>query len=293
MPPRVFGGVEAVKTVRAIVVLVMVAATMIGCSRKEDGATPVRPAKIFATQAYERYFGPVPAADKGTAYAFVIFFPSAKDPSKVVPFPFFTFDEGSMKKVAVERLLSGMEVGSYRGEFIPVASGVRLVSISEDQGKVTLEFNKELSPSHGEIFAKALILTLRQFAGVKEVRLRIEGQKQASTPLDVDGSVQQPSAPRLLSVTAMRDKGAAEIEDVNAFFDRPVEVRALKLLQPNGESFAGDLFHSVFDMAAVLKPKDRSRFKAGMPVKVRWQVVDKLGRQAEGDSVWSLEIKEH
>ena len=61
-----------------------------------------------ATAAYEKYFGAAPSVDKGTAYAFVIYFPSSKEPGKVVPFPFFTFDEGSIKKVAVERLLGGL-----------------------------------------------------------------------------------------------------------------------------------------------------------------------------------------
>lgn len=42
-----------------------------------------------------------------------------------------------------------------------------------------------------------------------------------------------------------------------------------------------------------IKPKEPSRFKERMPIKVRWKVADKLGRQAEGDSVWSLEVKEH
>jgi predicted DNA-binding antitoxin AbrB/MazE fold protein len=46
-------------------------------------------------------------------------------------------------------------------------------------------------------------------------------------------------------------------------------------------------------MAAVLKPKEPAQFKEGMPIKVRWKVVDKLGRQAEGDNVWFLEVKEH
>ena len=91
----------------------------------------------------------------------------------------------------------------------------------------------------------------------------------------------------------MRDKGAKDIEEVNAFFDRPVEVKELKLLSRDGQQFAGDLYHSVFDMAAVLKPKDPSQFKERMPIKVRWKVVDKLGRQAEGDNVWFLEVKEH
>jgi hypothetical protein len=30
-----------------------------------------------------------------------------------------------------------------------------------------------------------------------------------------------------------------------------------------------------------------------MPIKVRWKLIDKLGRQAEGDSVWLLEVKQH
>ena len=91
----------------------------------------------------------------------------------------------------------------------------------------------------------------------------------------------------------MRDKGARDVEDVNAFFDRPVEVKELKLFSKEGQLFAGDIYHSVFDMAAVLKPKDPSLFKERMPIKVRWKVADKLGRPAEGDSVWLLEVKEH
>lgn len=91
----------------------------------------------------------------------------------------------------------------------------------------------------------------------------------------------------------MRDKGAKEIEELNAFFDRPVEVKELKMLSKDGQELAGDLYHSVFDMAGVLKPKDPSIFKERMPIKVRWKVVDKLGRQAEGDNVWLLEIREH
>ena len=91
----------------------------------------------------------------------------------------------------------------------------------------------------------------------------------------------------------MRDKGSKEIEDVNAFFDRPVDVKELKLLSKDGKQLAGDLFHSVFDMAGVLKPKDPAQFTVQMPIRVRWRVTDKLGRQAEGDNVWLLEVKEH
>ena len=255
-----------------------------------------KPGKVTASSAYEKYFGTAPAVDKGTAYAFVIYFPSSKETGKVVPFPFFTFDESSLKKVAVERLLGGMDTGSYQGEFIPFPSGISLIAINDDQGTVTVNFSKELDKSAEAATAHALALTLRQFKGVKGIRVQVEGKESplsASVKNADDSAVRQPSPPRLLSVTAMRDKGAKGIEEVNAFFDRPVEVKELKLLSSDGQQYDGDLYHSVFDMATVLKPKDPSQFKERMPIKVRWKVIDKLGRQAEGDSVWLLEIKEH
>lgn len=266
-----------------------------GCNKAS--APPTQQTKIIATSAYEQSFGPAPTADKGTAYAFVIYFPSVKDPAKVVPFPFFTFDETSLKKVAVDRLLSGMDVGSYQGEFLTMPSGTRIVSIDENQGALTLtlskEFSRAIEDKSAENVARAIGLTLRQFKGISVVRLLVEGiQKPLKVSAD-ESAILVPGPPRLLNVTAMQDKGAKDVEDVNAFFDRPVEIKELKLLSKDGQPFAGDVFHSVFDMAAVLKPKDPSQFTKNMPVKVRWKVIDKLGRQAEGDNIWLLEIKEH
>ena len=285
------------KNVFLLLVLSLAFVGMNGCNKKDLSSPPSQPGKVIATAAYEKSFGPAPITDKGLAYAFVIYFPSAKDPAKVVPFPFFSFDEASLKKVAVERLLSGMDIGSYQGEFLTMPAGTRIASINEAQGTVTLTLNKEFSRAvadkTSESVVRAIDLTLRQFKGVSAVRVLVEGSE---TPLKVqvdESAILAPGPPRLLSVTAMRDKGAKDIEDVNAFFDRPVDVKELKLLSKDGQPFAGDLFHSVFDMAAVLKPKDPTQFKEGMPIKVRWKVVDKLGRQAEGDNVWLLEVKSH
>lgn len=255
-----------------------------------------KPGKVVATPDYERYFGAAPPCDKGTSYAFVIFFPSAKTPGKVVPFPFFTFDEGSLEKVAAERLLGGMDIGSYQGEFTSFPGGVHLIAVNDNQGIVTLNFSKELEKSTEASMATALALTLRQFKGVKNILLQIEGKESTLSTMVKNASnsaVQEPSPPRLLSVTAMKEKEDKNIADVNAFFDRPVDVKELKLLAKDGQPFAGDVYHSVFDMAAVLKPKDPSQFKERMPIRVHWKVVDKLGRQAEGDNVWLLKIKEH
>lgn len=284
------------KKILLLSLLVLVFTGIVGCNKKETNFQFSQPGKVITTPAYEKYFGAAPSVDKGTAYAFVIYFPSSKEPGKVVPFPFFTFDEGSLRKVALERLFGGMDTGSYQGEFIYFPSGIRLIAINDDRGAVTVNFSKELEKSADEATARAITLILRQFKGVKDIRFQVDGKE---TPLNAlsknvdDSAVLQPSPPRLLSVTAMRDKGARDIEDVNAFFDRPVEVKELKLLSRDGQPFAGDLYHSVFDMAAVLKPKDPSQFKERMPIKVRWKVVDKLGRQAEGDNVWFLEVKEH
>jgi len=278
-----------------LLLTVLALIVMTACTKKQE-SLPTKPTPVSATEAYIKYFGSAPLVDKGSAYAFVIYFPSKKEPGKVVPFPFFTFDEGSIKKVAVERLLGSMDTGSYQGEFIPFPSGTRLIAINDDNGTVTANFSKELDASAGAGVAHALALTLRQFKGVKDIRLQVEGKESGINEVAKgtdDNSVQQPSPPRLLNVTAMRDKGSKDIEDVNAFFDRPVDVKELKLLSKDGQPFDGELYHSVFDMAAVLKPKDPSLFKERMEIKVRWNVVDKLGRQAQGDSVWLLEVKQH
>jgi Sporulation and spore germination len=259
----------------------------------------VKPGKLTATAVYEKYFGPAPTSDKGSCFAFVIFFPSAKDPGKVVPFPFFTFDESSMKKVAVERLLGGIEVSAYKDEILqPFAPGARLLELARADGLWRVNLNKDflLPGKSREGMLNALVMTLTQFDDVRGIRVLEEGKDlgYAQGPqLPNPSSVLEPSAPRLLSVTAVRDKGAKDVEEVSAYFDRPVEIKELTLSDGSGKPFAGDVYQSVFDMAGVLKPKDPSVFKAGMPMKVKWKVVDKLGRAAEGEGEFLLEVKEH
>jgi hypothetical protein len=268
------------------------------CTKKQE-SSPAKPMRVSVTKAYEKYFGAAPTTDKGTCYAFVIYFPSAKEPGKVVPFPFFTFDGGTIKKVAVERLLSGMEVPAYKDEILqPFSAGTHLLEFSESEGLVKVNLSKDfLMPgNYKERMLNALVMTLTQFERVTGVRLLSEGKDldfAKGTLLPDASAVLDPSPPRLLSVTAVKDKGAKDVEEVSAYFDRPVEIKELRLSDKSGKPFEGEVYHSVFDMAAVLKPKDPSLFKDGMPVKVRWKVVDKLGRPAEGDRKFSLEVKEH
>ncbi len=279
----------------------------IGCSKKES--PQLQETRVSATKAYEKYFGPAPTSDKGTCFAFVIYFPSAKTPGKVVPFPFFTFDEGSIKKVAVERLLSGMDIAAYRGEFLlPFHSGTRLLGVTDDKGLVTLNFSKDFMNLKADKSSEAgvlnaLALTLSQFKGVWEVRISLEGKGGdvslphgglIRNPLAVDeNNVIEPGPPQLLEIIGLKNKGAKTIEDVHVYFDRPVDVTALSLADKNGKPFAGETFRSVFDMAVVLKPTDPSLFTAGILIKVRWKVTDKMGRSSEGEKMLPLEIKAH
>ncbi|MSN27393.1 MAG: sporulation protein [Geobacter sp.] len=284
------------KKILFIIVTIALIAFLVYAVTYQRKTIPVdKPGTVSATKAYEQLFGVAPSVDKGTAYAFVIYFPSAKTSGKVVPFPFFTFDEGSIQKVAVERLLAGMDTGSYQGEFVPFPSGIRLLNIN-DQGSVVVDFNKELGESSDKSVVYALALTLRQFKGVKDIRIQVDGKDSPSNALlkELDGNVVLPlSSPRILALTAMRDKGVKDVEEVNLFFDRPVVVKEMKLFSKEGHQFEGEMYHSVFDMAAVFKPKTPGLFKERMPVRAQWKVIDKLGRSAEGDSIMLLEVKEH
>lgn len=286
------------KIIPIIITIVLVGFLIYTVTYRKKEMPVEKPGKVTATSTYERHFGPAPSIDKGVAYAFVIYFPSAKEPGKVMPFPFFSFDETSLKKVALQRLLDGMNLGSEQGGFQTFPVGTRLVSMAETQGTITLTFSKELQTaldSSGKSgLLRSIVLTIQQFKDIKAVRIQTEGQANVLAVQGADdNAISALSPPRLLSVTAMQDKGAKDVEEVNAFFDRPVEVKELRMSLQDGTPLEGDIYLSVFDMAAVLKPKAPSLFKAGLPVRVIWKVVDKLGRPAEGDNVMPLEVKQH
>jgi germination protein M len=272
-----------------------------GCTRKEAPA-PAKTGRISATKAFETYFGPAPTTDKGTCFAFVIYFPSAAEQGKVVPFPFFTFDEPSMTKVALERLMGGMDEKSYAGQFLqPFPKGTRLLSLAQTGGEVTADFSKELAPvaadkQSGAAVHRSVALTLMQFAGVTSARVQIEGKDlfpAHAAPPSETSFVLQPSPPRLLNLIASKEANAAAVAEVDALFDRPVQIKECAFTTADGAPIDGTVFHSMFDMAAVLKPKDPAKLTAGTRIRVRWSVVDKVGRTAAGEDVFPLEIKVH
>jgi len=286
----------------AATLLALAAVTgLAGCSGKEAPA-PAKQARVSATRAFESYFGAAPTTDKGTCYAFVIYFPRAKETGKVTPFPFFSFDESSLKQVALERLMGGMDESGYAGQFLqPFPKGSRLLSLSEHDGTVSVDFSKDLGPvaadpGRGSALFNAVTLTLRQFGGVSGVRIQGEGRDlfPAAKGLPAEAAVvEQPSAPRLLSVIALRQAAGAPIQEVDALFDRPVDIKEFQFLENDGTLLAGDVFNSMFDMAAVLKPGNPGKLARASRIKVRYQVVDKRGRRAGGEGSFALQVKLH
>jgi germination protein M len=285
----------------ATLVMLAFLSASIGCSRKEAPA-PGKTARVSATQAFTTYFGPAPTTDKGICYAFVIYFPRAKEVGKITPFPFFSFDEASLKKIALERMLGGMDERSYAGEYLQLfPKGSRLLSVSEQAGTVSANFSKELGaiasdPTRSRTLFNAVTLTLQQFNGVSGVRIQSEGHElfPATAPLPVAAAVvAQPSAPRLLSLIAMKQGPGAPVLEVDALFDRPVDIKEFQFLENDGTLLLGDVFHSMFDMAAVLKPKNPGKLAQGTKIRARYQVVDKMGRSAAGESSFALEVKQH
>ncbi|MBJ6727259.1 GerMN domain-containing protein [Geomesophilobacter sediminis] len=280
------------KRLMYLVVVALLALAATSCRR--DGGSGERPVPVSATPAYEKYFGSAPSSTRGECFAFVIYFPSGVEKGKLVPFPFFSFDKPTLKKVAVERLVTGMEIPAYRGELLnPFPPGTHLLALSERNGLVTLEMSNQ-GPSDRvlrQAGREALALTLKQFAGVKTVDLIRDGDR-TRLKLPAEAAVREPGPPRLLSVVANKGKGRKTVEEVSVLFDRPLKIRELVLTDGQGKGFPGELFHSVFDMAAVLKPREPARFQAGMPLRVRWKVVDRKGREGKGDTLIPLQVHE-
>jgi germination protein M len=271
-----------------------------GCTNKKAPA-PSQAARVSATTPYVTYFGPAPTTNKGTCYAFVIYFPSATNEEKVVPFPFFTFDETSMKKVALETLIGGIDEKRYPGQFQQLfPPGTRLVSLKQEGDAAVADFTKELEPvvadpKKATALFNAVALTLKQFSGISNVRIDVEGKELFPTSAAPSETivVMPPSPPRLLKVVASKESAAAPVTEVDALFDRPVDMKRCTFTTPEGVPIKGDVYHSMFDMAAILKPKEPAKLAPGTRVKVTWDVADKVGRAASGEEIFALEIKVH
>lgn len=267
-----------------------------GC-RKEQASAPVAEAKVTATDAYLTHFGPVPTVQEGSAYAMVGYLPKADNPEQLVPLPLYLFSESNRMKMLIERLLTVDSEATERiGASNPFPPGIILNTLIQDGDQLNVDLIGDLDlvkdlPRMRTIQA-VLGHSLLQYPGVKRLRLTVNGelpQGFAAEGIVPDpGVVASAGEPKLIGVVGVWESGASQPQEVSIFFDRPLNVNRLEINEHGGDPVEGEQFRSVFDMAVVVVPKHPERLSEGLPMTVKFDVVDKVGRSAQGEKTLPL-----
>lgn len=272
-----------------------------GC-RKEQVPAAVTGGKITASEAYLQHFGPAPAVQEGSAFAMVGYLPQADNPEQLVPLPLYLFSESNRMKMLIERLLTvDSEATARIGALNPFPSGILLNTLIQDGDQLSIDLigAPELVKDLSSMQAMQAVLghSLLQFPGVVRVKVTVNGE----LPLGfaAEGTVPDPAVvvsagePKLIGVVGAWEPGANLPHEVSIFFDRPLDVNFMELKEHGGERVEGEQFRSVFDMAVVVLPKKPERITEGQPMTVKYDVVDKVGRTAQGEKTLPLVRLEH
>lgn len=267
--------------------------TAAGCSRREES---VPGGTVKASEAYLRHFGAAPTVKEGSCFALVGYFPLNDNPLQVRPVPLFIFSrDGQMDKVVRHLMaLDGGALGKGEGNPFPAGTQLKSLSVKEDSAVVQLAFGAGLPQDRRVVqgIVSALGYTLAQFPGVRRVLVEADG-----TPLpgvDRGGfvpdarNILEPELPRPIGVAGVWEGNAATPEEVLIAFDRPVALQKVEVLA-EGKPLSGDYYQSAFDMAVVIRPGRGEAVREGMPVRVEWQVRDRLGRSSSGGEDFPLQ----
>lgn len=271
-----------------------------GCSRSAEEKAAGE-GRIDATSAYESFFGPPPTVKEGTCFAMAGYLPLADRPVHVAPVPVFTFSRERRMELLVERLLS-MDPAVLRrlGLTNPFPPGTLLHSLRQEGETVLVDFSSPMSGIDSERSQAILAVvghSMAQFPGVEKIFVTAAGGPLPGQPTEgytpVSATVVPPGAPVLLQVALVREKGKTVPNEISVFFDRPVTVHEIRLLDAQGRRVQGDFFRSVFDMAVVIHPANPAAFRVGAPIKVEWDVTDLLGRTGRGEEILTAVDLEH
>lgn len=269
-----------------------------GC-RQEERKAAVE-GKVAATAAYEQYFGAAPVPAEGECYAVVGYLPRKGNPAQATPVPLFLFTRERQEELVIRHLI-GLPADVLPADVDnPFPAGTTLARFSRQGGvaEVVLAFPREVprEPFRIQGIASALGQTLAQF-GIETVRVAAGGKILPGLPPEgfrpEPGSILEPDRPRLIGVSGTWEKGRHDPEEVLVLFDRPVQVKDIRLSTEGGDPLPGETFQSMFDMAVILRPAKPEAISAGMPVRVAWEVTDRTGRAGRGDQVFPLKRQEH
>ena len=266
-----------------------------------DKAPAPSRAEVKASKAYLEHFGAPPVPEKGRCYAYVGFLLMRDDPGKVRAVPLFLFSQEDHLQLLLDRLVSEeMALPEEIGFISPFPPGSEVRVEPPSEGAVTLRLSVP-GPVTTEVqkaMEAVLTETAVQMEGINRVAILVNGTPLPITPMDGffrhdPQRIAPAGAPLLLQVAGMWEQGADGPEEILANFDRPVTIDAFTMRDSDGREVEGEYFRSVFDMAVVIHPADPAAFRDETPLRVEWEVTDRLGRKGRNSGEFLLQRHDH
>jgi hypothetical protein len=280
--------------------LIVLAVLLVPAGCRESSRHPAPDGRVYANEAYVRYFGDPPEIEEGTYFARIGFFPLAADPDRVRPVPLFIFREEGQPDLLLEALLRDWRFSVHSGlrNPFPPGSVIRVTGLTG--GSVTVDLSGPLvDPASGDLrgMIASVAETLLQFEEIDRVRVTVAGTPPPGIPPEGlrrdQGRIAPPGPPLLLMVVGVWEPDQGEPEELLINFDRPVAVREIRLLDGDGREITGEYFRTAFDMSVALHPAGPPALREGMAVRVVWEVSDGLGRTGRGGQDFILERQDH
>ena len=274
--------------------------SLFACQQEEPVPASQPSGIVIASQAYLDNFGEPPQGKAGEAFARVGYLPVRKAPGKVRAFPLFLFSKDRELQQILSRLTGGelMFPESF-GLYSPFPKDLKVTSASNEKGTQTLSLMTQQSWSADDIASAGLAMaaTVLQFEQTNKVFIMLNGQPLPQMP--ADGYVLDPETladvepPSLVLMAGMWEQGTDNLDELLVEFDRPVKVNNFKLYNSSENSIEGEYFTSIFQMAVVVLPGDKTLYKEGDVLRAEWDVVDFMGRVNSGSSIMPLRRYEH
>lgn len=271
-----------------------------GCQDSKVPSAEPESGVVEANAAYLKHFGEPPGVKSGKGYARVGYLPLRADHAKLRAVPLYLFTEDRPLQRLLTRLVDGsLDLPAVHPQYVPFPPGTEVEVAEQAGGVVTLSLRpgRPLEEDEVRTAVAALVETVGQFEAFGRVRVLVEGVAPEFMPASgfaVDSSrIVAVEPPTLLMVAGMWEPGESGPEEILVNFDRPVGVERCEVFDAGGQKVAGDYFTSAFQMSVVIHPAEAERFQAGTDMRVVWQVVDRLGRSAAGETVLPLRRFDH
>lgn len=248
---------------------------------------------VQATQAYREAYGPPPVSDAQGGLAAGTYHPgvgASGRADRLSPLPLFSVTPDKVTEEAARILVEGHPT-SARFFNVPrvFPEGSKLLGLESADGVATVRVRQGRQGERNSLAPQALAHTLTQFDGVHAVALQVDGEGLSDPVKPRPDILDTPAPPRLLDVVAAVHEGE-DPEQIAVLFDRPVEVALCSIRLADGKDLPGNLYTSMFDMAAILRPEDPKVIREGLPMLVKWSVRDKTGRLSKGEISTELRI---